>query len=141
VTEIVIGGDMADIPEGTYPATLTAISTRTSAKFEGEFRVWTFTLDSGSVVDGNSSMSTNSKSKGGRWLAALLGRVPAKGETVNPIGRPCLVHVAENGSGWPSVDAVLPPMAPNTHGFKEPIQMHEGMGDDDPRNVTLTELP
>jgi hypothetical protein len=109
--EIVIGGDSVDIPNGTYPAKLTGIRTESSAAF-GDFRAWDFTLDSGSnVVGGASSMNTGRKSKGGRWIAALLGRQPEKGEAVNVIGRPCLVVVQEDDNGWPKVTDVLPPMA------------------------------
>ena len=110
MTEIVIGGDMEDIPEGTYPAKLAGITTKNSVKFDNDFRVWTFVLDNGSIVEGSSSLSTNSKSKGGRWIAALLGRVPQKGESVDVSGKPCLVQVIDK-DGWPAVGAVLPPMA------------------------------
>ena len=111
MTEIVIGGDMADISEGTYPATLKSLETKFSEKFGGEFRAWDFELENGSVVGGASSLSTNGKSKGGKWIAALLGRVPEKGEKVTDlVGRKCLVHVFDK-DGWPAVDAVLPPMA------------------------------
>jgi hypothetical protein len=119
MTEIVIGGDMEDIPEGTYPATVKSIETKTSVKFlteqnpKGEFRAWDFTLENGSVVGGASSMNTGSMSKGGRWIAAILGRKPEKGEKVNVIGKPCVVQVIENADGWPKVDAVLPPMKTN----------------------------
>jgi hypothetical protein len=109
--EIVIGGDMEDIPEGTYPAIVKSVTVKESATF-GEFRAWDFTLQSGSVVGGASSMSTGSKSKGGKWIAAILGRKPEKGETVELVGRPCLVHVYDK-DGWPAVDAVLPPLAVN----------------------------
>jgi hypothetical protein len=146
MTEIVIGGDMADIPEGTYPATLTALNTKSSAKFGGDFRVWTFKLDNGSEVEGTSSMFTGPKSKPGRWIAALLGRKPKEGESVNLIGQRCLVSVVESESGWPKVDAVI--AAPNglqpvTVGENGPehtakVQMYDGMGDDPP---ALTELP
>ena len=108
--EIVIGGDMADIPEGTYPATLKSMAVKHSEKFGSDFRAWDFELANGSIVGGSSSTATNSRSKGGKWIAALLGRKPVEGESINLIGRPCLVVVVEN-DGWPKVDAVLPPMA------------------------------
>ena len=109
--EIVIGGDMEDIPEGTYPATVKSVTVKESASF-GEFRAWDFELQSGSIVGGASSMSTGSKSKGGKWIAAILGRKPEKGEKVELVGKPCLVHVYDK-DGWPAVDAVLPPLAVN----------------------------
>lgn len=111
--EFVFGGDAADIPPGTYPATLTSLSVGTSDQY-GDFRKWDFTLDSGSVVGGASSMATGSKSKGGKWAIALLGRKPDKGERVQLIGRPCLVVVVLDKDDWPKVDNVLPPLATAT---------------------------
>jgi len=110
--EIVFGGDSTDIPNGTYPGKLKSITTKESAAF-GEFRAWDFELDSGSIVGGASSMSTNAKSKGGRWIVALLGRKPEKGEKVGSaiIGKPCLVTVEEDANGWPKVTGVLPPLS------------------------------
>lgn len=114
---ITIGGDSADIPAGTYEARLHAITTKTSDAF-GEFRAWDFALGlHGTIVGGASSMNTGSKSKGGKWIAALLGRVPAKGEVISLkdlLERPCLVTVVEDANGWPKVDNVLPAMKSNT---------------------------
>ena len=122
----VFGGDATDIPPGTYPAILTALTTKTSVAF-GDFRAWDFTLDSGSVVGGASSMATGSKSKGGRWAIALLGRKPEKGETVKLIGSPCLVVVGLNKDDWPVVTDVLPPLA---KGAASPV-VAPGASDDD----------
>lgn len=108
--EFVFGGDAADIPPGTYPATLTGLGTKTSDAF-GEFRTWDFTLDTGSVVGGASSMATGAKSKGGKWAIALLGRKPDKGEKVTLIGRKCLVVIVLDAQDWPKVGDVLPPLA------------------------------
>jgi hypothetical protein len=110
--EIVIGGDMEDIPEGTYPAIVKSIRTEHSKVYDNDFRVWEFKLESGSEVSGSSSLGTSGRSKGGKWIAAILGRKPEKGETVELVGRPCLVHVYDK-DGWPAVDAVLPPLAVN----------------------------
>jgi len=110
VTDFVFGGDSTDVQPGTYPAILTALSVKTSAAF-GDFRAWDFTLDSGSVIGGASSMATGSKSKGGKWAMALLGRKPDKGEAVTLVGLPCLVVVGLNKDDWPEVTDVLPPMA------------------------------
>lgn len=107
---LVFGGDSADIPNGTYPAKLKSITVKTSNEF-GEFRAWDFELESGSIVGAATSMSMNAKSKAGRWTVALLGRIPAKGESVDPVGRPCLVQVTEDAKGWPKVAEVLPPLA------------------------------
>lgn len=105
--EIVFGGDSTDIPAGTYPATLKSIEVKTSTAF-GDFRAWDFELESGSVVGGATSMSTNTKSKGGRWTVALFGRQPLKGEKIDLAGKSCLVVVEEDANGWPKVVNVVP---------------------------------
>ena len=113
--EIIFGGDSTDIPPGTYPGKLAAVTTKTSNAY-GDFRAWDFNVDTGDplphLVGGASSMNTGTKSKGGRWITALLGRKPEKGENVTQaiIGRPCLVVVIEDDDGWPKVDDVLPPL-------------------------------
>lgn len=116
---ITIGGDSADIPPATYPAKLFALSKKQSTAY-GDFRAWDFLLDQKAadggdlIVGGASSMNTGKKSKGGRWIAALLGQAPEKGTTLSAsslLGRPCLVVVEENDEGWPTVTNVLPPMA------------------------------
>lgn len=111
--EIVIGGDSADIPPGTYEAKLIQTETRTSVEW-GDFRTWDFELVNGSTVGGGSSMSTNKKSKAGRWIAALLGRQPEPGENVTAAigGAACLVVVGLDKNDWPKVTDVLPPLAP-----------------------------
>ena len=121
-TEIVIGGDAADIPNGTYPATLDSIVIKESNAY-GEFRSWTFALEGGALVGGASSMNTGSKSKAGKWIRALLGRKPEKGEKVQLAGRPCMVVVEEDANGWPNVTDVLPPIA---GGAVKPQALPEG---------------
>lgn len=106
----VFGGDATDIPPGTYPAILTGLGTKTSDAF-GDFRTWDFTLESGSVVGGATSMNTGAKSKGGKWAMALVGRKPDKGETIVLLGLPCLVVVGLDANDWPKVVDVLPPLA------------------------------
>ncbi len=110
VTEFVFGGDATDIPPATYPAKLLSIGMKTSDAF-GDFRTWDFTLESGSVVGGASSTATGSKSKGGRWAAALNGGKPYKGTSTDLIGRDCLVVVGLDKNDWPIVTDVLPPLA------------------------------
>jgi len=108
VTEIVIGGDAEDIPEGEHPAKLDTIEVRPGVQFEGDFRVWTFTLDRGASVSGSSSTATGSRSKSYRWIKALLGRKPEPKETVKLTGLPCRVVVEHDAEGWPKVVDVLP---------------------------------
>ncbi len=119
--EFVFGGDATDIPPGTYPAKLTGLATKTSDAF-GDFRAWDFTLDTGSVVGGASSMATSSKSKGGRWAIALLGKKPDAGTKVTLVGKRCLVVVGLNKDDWPTVTDVLPPLA---KGAAPVIEDHE----------------
>jgi hypothetical protein len=104
---IVIGGDAEDIPPGTHPGTLTGIEVKHSDKFNSDFRVWKFTLDNGSVVEGTTSMFTNPKSKGGRWLSALVGGKVTTGQSVEPIGKRALVVVEIGPDEWPRVQAVV----------------------------------
>jgi hypothetical protein len=108
--EFVFGGDATDIPPGTYPGKLAALGKKTSDAF-GDFRTWDFTLDTGSVVGGASSMNTGPKSKGGRWAAALNGGVQYKGTSTDLIGKPCLIVVGLDKNDWPVVTDVLPPLA------------------------------
>jgi hypothetical protein len=108
--EIVIGGDAADIPEGIYPAKVDTIERRPGVQFDGDFRIWTFTLDNGSSVSGTSSTNAGSRSKGYRWIKALLGRKPESGEKVKLAGLPCQVRVEHDDEGWPKVTDVLPPV-------------------------------
>lgn len=110
-TEIVIGGDSADIPDGEYQGKLDTIEVRPGVKFEGDFRVWTFTLDNGSQISGTSSMGSGPKTKAYRWIRALLGRKPEQGERVRLAGRPCTVVVEANDAGWPAVSDILPAKA------------------------------
>lgn len=126
-TEITIGGDSVDIPNGTYPATLDSIVVKESAAF-GEFRAWTFALEGGALVGGASSMNTGSKSKAGKWIRALLGSKPEKGTTVQLAGRHCMVVVEEDANGWPQVTDVLPPMG-------APAKQAAAAADDDIGNL------
>jgi hypothetical protein len=76
------------------------------------FRVWSFQLTDGSLrmVEGSSSLATSPKSKGGKWVAALLGRTPAIGEEVEVEGLPCTVIVAiKETTGYEYVETVAPP--------------------------------
>jgi hypothetical protein len=125
--EIIIGGDSVDIPNGTYPAKLARIETKPSAKFDNDFRAWTFKLDNGSVAGGSSSLMTGKKSKGGKWIAALLGRQPKEGENVTAelIGKPCLVVVEEDDNGWPKVTNVLPPMTAAQPATAQPVAVSQ----------------
>lgn len=99
------------IDPGIYPGRLDSIESGTSETY-GEFRKWNFTLK---LTDGSfqtlsavSSTASGPKSKGYKWAAALLGRNPKAGETLDLTGKLCQVHVIVNDDGFNRVEAVLP---------------------------------
>jgi hypothetical protein len=111
--EVVVDGNSIDIALGTYQAFFSFSEVKTSDAW-GDFRVWGFEIPGAGDISGGSSMAVGPKSKGGRWLAAILGRVPEKGERIDLdalVGRPCLVVVGLNKNDWTEVQDVLPPMA------------------------------
>jgi hypothetical protein len=110
-SEIVIGGDAEDIPEGIYPGKLDTIEQRPGIKFEGDFRIWTVILDNGSTVSGTSSTNAGSRSKSYRWIKALIGRTPVQGEKVKLQGLPCMARVEHDAEGWPRLTDILPPQS------------------------------
>ena len=129
---ITVAAYTPSIAPGPYQATCTGLDTRQS-KDGGEFRVWTFTTDGGQEASGASSMSTSPKSKGGKWLAALLGRVPEAGEEVEPVGKRCTIIVELDDNGYERVTTVAPPEAVSPKRrvpAAESIAKDEGLGDD-----------
>lgn len=106
------------VKPGAYQAVCTGVEERApKAEPDNLFRVWSFQLADGSqrTVEGSSSLATSPKSKGGKWIAALLGRAPAVGETVDPVGKPCTVIVAiKETTGYEYVETVAPPSVVST---------------------------
>jgi hypothetical protein len=99
------------IKPGAYQATLTDTEEKASRKDPtNTFRVWHFQLNDGSLrtVDGSSSLATSPKSKGGKWLAAILGKTPDVGETVAPEGKSCTISVILDDNGYERVQDVMP---------------------------------
>ncbi len=96
------------VEPGAYEAVCTDVEVR--EKDGNNYRRWTFTLTDGSdkQVTATSSMSVSPKSKGGKWIAALLGRQPAMGESVEVIGQPCTIGVTLNDEGFSTIESVLP---------------------------------
>lgn len=107
---ITVTGYSPNVPPGPYQATCTDVRER-AAKSDptNMFRVWEFTLDDGRTTSGSSSLSTSPRSKGGKWLAALLGRAPVEGETVEPIGLRATIIVELDDNGYEKVTTVAPP--------------------------------
>jgi hypothetical protein len=103
-----------NVQPGTYPAVVTDCSTRQAKDGGGEFRVWEFTLadDSGRTVSATSSMQTSPKSKAGKWIAAMIGRVPDPEEDIEVVGLPCTVSVILNDDGFERVETVIARAAP-----------------------------
>ena len=91
---------------GTYEARVTAVEERVN-KDGQPYRWWQFTTEDGGTVSAISSMNVGPRSKAGQWIAALIGRQPAQGESVEVIGAPCLIGVAVNEDGFSEITSVL----------------------------------
>ncbi len=92
---------------GTYEAVVTAIEERTN-KDGNPYRWWEFTTeDGGRTISAISSMNVGPRSKAGQWIAALIGRTPVQGESVEVIGKPCLISVTINEDGFSQIDTVV----------------------------------
>lgn len=125
-------GDEKDFagPDGTYTATLVAVSDPITAKSsmvsaKGDdtwtYRDWTFAIDGGTEWDGQvidvraNAGSAGPKSKQYAIIAALAGRAPTVGAQVDIqkhlVGRQCLIGIRTNENDFPYVDAfmALPP--------------------------------
>lgn len=100
------------VKPGAYQAVCTSVEEKVSKKDPTNiFRVWEFMLTDGSQrsVGATSSLATTPKSKGGKWVAALIGHVPAVGETVEVEGKRCTIIVALNDDGYEYVEMVAAP--------------------------------
>lgn len=96
------------VEPGAYEAVCTDVEVR--EKDGNNYRRWTFTLvdNPDKSVTATSSMSVSPKSKGGKWIAALIGRPPVMGESVEVIGAPCTIGVTLNDDGFSTIESVLP---------------------------------
>ena len=120
---IAIAGYVPSVKPGAYQAVCTDVVTKTAKADGSEFRVWTFSLTDGSgrTVGASSSLSTSPKSKGGKWIAALLGRIPTEGESVEPVGRACTILVELSDDGYERVTAVTAPSEPAAKSPVKPL--------------------
>ena len=120
---VTVTGYTPDIEPGTYQAVLTDLTTRES-KDGGEYRHWEFALTDGSArsVGANSSMYLSPKSKGGKWLTAIMGRALVEGENIEPVGRPCTISVILNDNGFPTVEAVMGPIGKGPQSPVKPLE-------------------
>jgi hypothetical protein len=118
-----VGAAMTDVDAGTYPATLVAINEkRVPSKFStspdgmDDSYEWVFALDNGEEVNGLSSKAITPKSRAFGYLVALLGKDRVQRgvgfELDDLIGKRALVSISINDGGWPRIDGVLPPLAP-----------------------------
>lgn len=142
---ITVAAYTPSIAPGPYQATCTGLAEK-ATKDGATFRVWEFTLDDGRTTSGASSLSTSPKSKGGKWLTALLGRQPEAGETVEPVGRRCTIIIELDDSGYERVTTVAPPdkvtplrkqtaaaeAVANSEGTKEAAAQHAAQEDELP---------
>ena len=121
-------GDEKDFsgPDGTYTATLVAVSepvteksTMADAKGDGTwtYRTWTFAIEpDGEVLDTRANTrSAGPKSRQYGIIAALVGRTPTVGAEVDIerhlVGRQCLVSIETNDNDYPYIKTfmALPP--------------------------------
>jgi hypothetical protein len=121
-------GDEKDFsgPDGTYTATLVAVSepvteksSLADAKGDGTwtYRTWTFAIEpDGEVLDSRANArSAGPKSRQYGIIAALVGRTPTVGAEVDIqrhlVGRQCLVSIETNENDYPYIKTfmALPP--------------------------------
>ncbi len=104
-------GYIPSVKPGVYQAVLLDVEEKAAKKDPTNiFRVWHFQLTDGSLrmVDGSSSLYTSEKSKGGKWLRALLGAVPAEGQMAEPEGKLATIQVDLDDNGYERVVDVMP---------------------------------
>lgn len=110
-----------DIAPGTYKAQLLRVENGTG-QF-GPQRKWFWLVDvngTGEELSVLSSTNTSPGSKAYKWLAALLGRSPATGETIeDPTGKTVMLALSKNDKGYAKIDDVLP--------IVEPVQTEAGI--------------
>ena len=111
------------VAPGIHQAVVTNIETVESKTDPGQyFRGWEFTTLDGQTVRASSSMATSPRSKGGKWIAALIGHVLADGETTEIIGLPCTIIVSiPDGKEYETVETVAPPDAGNKATAHAPV--------------------
>lgn len=121
-------GDEKDFagPDGTYRATLVAVtepvtakSTMADAKGDGTwtYRDWTFAIDGGTPFDGQvldvraNAGSSGPKSKQFAIIAALVGKTPPVGARIDIqqhlVGRQCLLGIKTNENDFPYADTFM----------------------------------
>lgn len=102
-----------DVEEGTYEADFDGVEEGPEGQFGPSIR-WNFTAyveGEPEKVNGLTSTSTSTKSKGYEWLTAVMGRQPEVGEAIDfdsLKGSRCKVLVEDNAKGWPGVTKVFP---------------------------------
>ena len=112
------------VAPGIHQAVVTNIEEVESKTDPGQFfRGWEFTLADGSglTVRASSSLATSPKSKGGKWIAALIGHPLAEGETVELVGTRCTIIVGLKENGYETVETVAPPDAGNKATAHPPV--------------------
>lgn len=110
------------VPEGEYSAVLTAVDEQPA--MHGPVNKYEFRLEGSEEIDGRKVTGLTStvmaeNTKKGRWIAALVGRVPDIGEKISErdvLNNPCRVVIAHKTDARGIVHAnvvdVLPPEIP-----------------------------
>lgn len=124
--ELNFGTPIPKAEAGTYPALLVGVEPFKINEGTVEAKTlirWEFSLDGTDdpevpgqpiILDGITSLATGPRSKMRPWVAALLGRnldeqISLSGLRSQLLGRPCLVTVEINDSGYSKVANVVPP--------------------------------
>jgi hypothetical protein len=118
-----VQGYSPSVPAGSYQAICTGVSEKAAKDDPSNvFLVWEFTLRDGTgrTVGATSNRQTTGKTKGAKWLTALLGKAPEIGELVEPVGKACTILVAvKDTTGYEFVEAVA---APEQAPAKSPVK-------------------
>ncbi len=113
------------IPDGQYTAILLEVKEE-SGQF-GQQRRWVFIADvpneegvlENQEITGLTSANTGPQSKAYGWLAGIMGAPLKAGQKVDPMGKRCILTVAENEKGFATIQSISP--------FVEPQQALPGI--------------
>lgn len=107
--------EAANIPNGTYPATLEKVSDGGTGQF-GAMRKWHWLVEVDGRIESVSSLSsanTGPNSKSYTILKALLNRDLVAGESIeDPTGSRILIRFEKNEKGYPTAKDFMPYVEP-----------------------------
>lgn len=107
------------IPDGQYTAVLLDVKEEKGGQY-GPMRKWLFIADvpneEGAIeqqeLSGLTSTNTGPQAKAYQWLAGILGTPLKAGMKVDPIGKRCILTVAENEKGFATIQSISPFIEP-----------------------------